>query len=156
MPVAEHRTRTATRVERLEARVSRETKELCQKAATFQGWSLTDFVVNSAVEAATRTVQEHEFIVLTQRDRVAFIEALLNAPAPNARLQMAASGTRRCLRVNQFPPRTFVDIEPLGAKHGKLRAAFSCGVEPLDRYLKQQASQDAKKRAAVPYVLVSE
>jgi GNAT superfamily N-acetyltransferase len=37
-----------------------------------------------------------------------------------------------------------------------LRAAFSCGAEPLDRYLKQQASQDAKKRAAVPYVLVSE
>ena len=29
-------------------------------------------------------------------------------------------------------------------------------MEPLDRYLKQQASQDAKKRAAVPYVLVSE
>jgi GNAT superfamily N-acetyltransferase len=29
-------------------------------------------------------------------------------------------------------------------------------VEPLDRYLKQQASQDAKKRAAVTYVLVSE
>ncbi len=29
-------------------------------------------------------------------------------------------------------------------------------MESLDRYLKQQASQDAKKRAAVPYVLVSE
>jgi predicted GNAT family N-acyltransferase len=29
-------------------------------------------------------------------------------------------------------------------------------VEPLDRYLKQQASQDAKKRAAVTYVLVTE
>jgi hypothetical protein len=29
-------------------------------------------------------------------------------------------------------------------------------VESLDRYLKQQASQYAKKRAAVPYVLVSE
>ena len=30
-----------------------------------------------------------------------------------------------------------------------------CGVETLDRYLKQQASQDARKRVAVPYVLVS-
>ncbi len=29
-------------------------------------------------------------------------------------------------------------------------------MEPLDRYLRQQASQDAKKRVAVPYVLVSE
>jgi predicted GNAT family N-acyltransferase len=50
----------------------------------------------------------------------------------------------------------FHKIEPLGAKHDKLRAAFSCGVEPLDRYLKQQASQDAKRRAAVPYMLVSQ
>jgi predicted GNAT family N-acyltransferase len=50
----------------------------------------------------------------------------------------------------------FHKIEPLGAKHDKLRAAFSCGIEPLDRYLKQQASQDAKRRAAVAYVLVSE
>jgi predicted GNAT family N-acyltransferase len=50
----------------------------------------------------------------------------------------------------------FHKIEPLGAKHDKLRAAFSCGVEPLDRYLKQQASQDAKRRAAVAYVLISE
>jgi predicted GNAT family N-acyltransferase len=50
----------------------------------------------------------------------------------------------------------FRDIEPLTAKHDKLRAAFSCGSEPLDRYLKQQAGQDAKKRAAVPYVLVSD
>jgi predicted GNAT family N-acyltransferase len=50
----------------------------------------------------------------------------------------------------------FHKIEPLGAKHDKLRASFSCGIEPLDRYLKQQASQDARRRAAVPYVLVSE
>ncbi len=54
----------------------------------------------------------------------------------------------------------FREIEPLGEKHKHLRAAFSCGSAPLnsglDRYLKEQASQDLKKRAAVPYVLVSE
>jgi predicted GNAT family N-acyltransferase len=49
----------------------------------------------------------------------------------------------------------FRNIEPLGVQHDTLRAAFSCGVEPLDRYLKQQAGQDAGKRVAVPYVLVS-
>jgi ribosomal protein S18 acetylase RimI-like enzyme len=47
-------------------------------------------------------------------------------------------------------------IEPLGAKHDKLRVAFSCGEESLDRYLKQQAGQDAKKRVAAPYVMVWE
>lgn len=47
-------------------------------------------------------------------------------------------------------------IEPFGARHKSLRMAFSCGSPPLDRYLKELASQDAKKRVAVPYVLVSE
>jgi GNAT superfamily N-acetyltransferase len=42
-------------------------------------------------------------------------------------------------------------IEPLGSGHN--RAAFSCGVEALDRYLKQQASQDARNRVAAPFVL---
>ncbi len=42
-------------------------------------------------------------------------------------------------------------VEPLGSEHD--RAAFSCGVEELDRYLKQQASQDARNRVAAPFVL---
>jgi predicted GNAT family N-acyltransferase len=50
----------------------------------------------------------------------------------------------------------FRDIEPLGSQHKKLRAAFSCGSPLLDRYLKEQAGQDARNRAAAPYVLVSE
>jgi uncharacterized protein (DUF1778 family) len=90
MQVAKHKTRAAARGERLEARVSRETKTLCQKAAAIQGRSLTDFVINSAVEAAKRTVHENQLLKLTQRDRVAFVETLLNAPAPNTRLRKAA------------------------------------------------------------------
>jgi ribosomal protein S18 acetylase RimI-like enzyme len=45
-------------------------------------------------------------------------------------------------------------IEPLVEKHN--RAAFSCGVETLDSYLHKQASQDARKRAAVPFVATAE
>ena len=40
-------------------------------------------------------------------------------------------------------------FEPLGTHD---RAAFSCGTEALDNYIKKQASQDAKKRVAVVYV----
>ena len=42
-------------------------------------------------------------------------------------------------------------IEALDRRHD--RKEFSCGVEPLDRYLKEQAGQDAKKRVAAPFVL---
>ena len=44
--------------------------------------------------------------------------------------------------------------EPLGARHN--RAAFSCGVSSLDKYLQTQASQDLKKSLAAVYVLTSD
>lgn len=43
------------------------------------------------------------------------------------------------------------EIEPLAKIHD--RSAFSCGVEPLDLYLKQQASQEMKRSVAVVFVL---
>lgn len=69
---------------------------------------------------------------------------------------MPKNGTPGCSLAKLDLAPQFRGIEPLGNKHDKLRSAFSCGVELLDRYLKQQASQDAKKRVAVPYVLISQ
>ena len=42
-------------------------------------------------------------------------------------------------------------IEPLGDKHD--RAAFSCGVEALDRYLQKQTGQDVSRRVAAAFVI---
>ena len=44
-------------------------------------------------------------------------------------------------------------IEPLGKQHD--RSDFHCGTETLDRYLKQQARQDAEKYVAAPFVLLA-
>jgi hypothetical protein len=44
--------------ERLEARISREQKQLLHEAAQLRGQSLTAFVVSSAQEAARRTLEE--------------------------------------------------------------------------------------------------
>jgi predicted GNAT family N-acyltransferase len=41
-------------------------------------------------------------------------------------------------------------IEPLHDRHN--RDAFSCGVEPLDHYLRTQAGQNLKKRVAAVFV----
>jgi GNAT superfamily N-acetyltransferase len=43
-------------------------------------------------------------------------------------------------------------VEPLGPHHD--RVSFTSGVAPLDRYLRTQASQDARKNVAAPFVLV--
>jgi ribosomal protein S18 acetylase RimI-like enzyme len=45
-------------------------------------------------------------------------------------------------------------IEPLSARHD--RETFASGVEPLDRYLRQQAGQDARRRIASCFVLVGD
>ena len=42
-------------------------------------------------------------------------------------------------------------VEPLNRHHN--RAAFSCGIEPLDRYLKRQANQDIKRRVSRVFVV---
>ena len=42
-------------------------------------------------------------------------------------------------------------FEALGSVHD--RAAFSCGVEALDRYLHRQAEQDLRRRVAAVFVL---
>ena len=43
-------------------------------------------------------------------------------------------------------------VEPLGSDHD--RSGFESGVDPLDRYFRTQAGQDARKNMAAPFVLI--
>ncbi len=45
-------------------------------------------------------------------------------------------------------------IEPLGKHHD--RAAFDCGMEALNRYLRKQVGQDAKKKIAAAFVVAGD
>lgn len=45
-------------------------------------------------------------------------------------------------------------LEVLRAEHD--RKAFSCGVEPLDRYFSEQATQDIRRRVSACYVAIDE
>ena len=47
-----------------------------------------------------------------------------------------------------------VKIEPLGKIHD--RAAFYCGSDELDTYLRERASQEARKQISTSFVLVEE
>ena len=55
---AAHQAEKTSKSERLEARLSREQKELLQWAADLEGRSLTDFVVSHAQNAAVQTISE--------------------------------------------------------------------------------------------------
>lgn len=76
-----------TRGERLEARITADQKALIQRAAELEGRSLTDYVVSSVQDAAKRTVEAHDLMVLSAAESRAFVDALLDPPPINDRLR---------------------------------------------------------------------
>lgn len=80
---------------RLEARLSRQQKELIQHAADLVGRSLTDFILSASQEAANKVIREHEVITLTARESENFVNALMNPPDPNLSLKKAAKRHRK-------------------------------------------------------------
>lgn len=78
-----------TRGERLGFRVDAKTKKLVERAAALERRSLTDFCLTALTEATQAAIAQHETIVLSERDREVFFEALVHPPKPNARLRRA-------------------------------------------------------------------
>jgi len=80
---------------RLEARITTEQKDLIERAAAYEGRSVSDFVVATVQAAAKAVVQEHEVLRLNGAQGREFVDALLNPPEPNQALQQAGDGYHR-------------------------------------------------------------
>jgi uncharacterized protein (DUF1778 family) len=78
------------RAYRFDARLNEEQKVLIQRAADLEGRTMTDFVLHSAQAAAERTIQERAMLILSARETEAFVDAILNPPAPGPVLRAAA------------------------------------------------------------------
>lgn len=86
---------TPSRAERLGFRLDGETKDLIERAAYLSRRKISDFCVTALRETARRTVVEHETLELSDRDRKAFFEALINPPKPSKRLARALSAHKQ-------------------------------------------------------------
>lgn len=73
------------RKERIELRVAASAKDLIQRAMAVSGLTAGDL----AYEGARRVLDEHERMVLTGADSRAFLDALMDPPAPNDKLVAA-------------------------------------------------------------------
>lgn len=85
----------ALRNERLDARVTREEKEVIETAANLRGISYSDFVRTAVREAALNTIRDYEELSLSQESRKVFVEALLNPPKPNEKAMAAVKRFKR-------------------------------------------------------------
>ena len=78
-----------TRDDRLGFRLDEQTKSLIERAASLERRKVSDYCLTAIAEAARRTIAQHDTFGLTERDRAAFFEALIDPPEPNERLVRA-------------------------------------------------------------------
>jgi uncharacterized protein (DUF1778 family) len=80
---------------RLGFRVDAQTKKLVERAAALERRSLTDFCLTALTQATQATITRHETIVLSEKDREVFFDALVHPPKLNARLKRAFQSARK-------------------------------------------------------------
>ena len=75
--------------ERVNLRLDETAKRRIEQAASFEGKTVSGFILSSALENAEKTIRKHETMVLSQRDAETFLDAILEPPKANARLREA-------------------------------------------------------------------
>jgi len=75
---------------RFDTRLSKEQKQIFEKAASLGGFrSLTDFVVLTVHERAKEIIQEKEQIIASERDSKIFFDAITKPKKPSTTLKNA-------------------------------------------------------------------
>lgn len=80
---------------RLGFRLDAETKALVEHAAQLERRKLTDFCLTALTDAARKTIARHETLVLSERERRVFFDALVNPPEISPRLRRAFEAAGR-------------------------------------------------------------
>jgi len=72
--------------ERISAKVTAPIYRKLEKAAEIRGATISQFLVQAAVEKAELVIEQDKTIRLTMRDAEVFFEAIENPPPPNEKL----------------------------------------------------------------------
>ncbi len=88
--------------ERINLRINKEKKELIRLASELKGFkSLSEFVIQCSYNEAAKILSETDIILTAYHDKVNFINAILNPPAPNENLKKAHSNYLKFLSENE-------------------------------------------------------
>jgi len=88
----------ARRPDRINLRLSRASKRKLERAAAYSDKTLTDFVIDVALQKAESIVRKQEVITLTGDEWARFQDLLLHPPLPNRRLKRSLSDHARVVR----------------------------------------------------------
>ncbi len=85
-----------TELARFDIRLSKEQKQLFERAAILGGYrNLTDFVIATLQSKAKAIIEERERVIASQKDSMLFFEALENPPKLAGKLLAAINGYRQ-------------------------------------------------------------
>ncbi len=82
-------TARAKKDDTIHIRTAPKQKDLIERAAEQLGMSVSTFIMENALRAARQELGESGVLALSPSDSELFFNALMNPPAPNARLQKA-------------------------------------------------------------------
>jgi uncharacterized protein (DUF1778 family) len=82
-------TRPQSKDERINLRLKHSAKKILERAASFEGQTVSKFVLSSALARAEKTVQEHQAMMLNAGEAEAFFDALSAPVRFNKKLSSA-------------------------------------------------------------------
>ncbi|GAA6619310.1 DUF1778 domain-containing protein [Scytonema sp. NUACC26] len=82
-------TSSKAKTTQIEITLSEEQKQTLEKAAAIRCLTLSEYLVELAINAATEEIPEPESIVLSEKDWEIFVSAIENPPELNPRLKAA-------------------------------------------------------------------
>ena len=82
-------TATRSKNDRINLRLKHEAKLKLERAASFEGKTVSKFILSSALVRAEKTIREHEFMNLNAQDSLAFFNALSTPVQFNEKLSTA-------------------------------------------------------------------
>jgi len=80
---------TQSKDERINLRLKQQAKLILERAASFEGQTVSKFILNSALSRAEKTIQKHEVMTLNAQDSEIFFNALDTPVAFNSKLMAA-------------------------------------------------------------------
>ncbi len=78
-----------SKTQRVNLRLNEDVKHTIERAASFEGQTVSKFILASALASAEQTIHEHETMTLNKRDSEAFLNALSKPAKFNANLLSA-------------------------------------------------------------------
>ena len=80
---------TTAKNERINLRLKHSAKSLIERAASFEGKTVSTFILSSALATAEKTIHEHESLQLNEQDARRFFDALAKPVKFNNKLTAA-------------------------------------------------------------------